>query len=47
MAILAPRMLINIRHEIYHSNSASRPSAINTLTWDAGSGQDIHSNPVA
>ena len=40
MSILAPQMLINIRHEIYHPNFPSHPFAMDTLTWDVSPGQN-------
>ena len=36
MAILAPRMLINIRLEVYYPNEPTHASAMETLTWEAG-----------
>ena len=33
MAILAPRMLISIRLEVYYPNAPTRAFAMDTLTW--------------
>ena len=35
MTILAPRMLINIRTEIYRPGAHSSPSDMRSLSWDA------------
>ena len=47
MSILAPQMLINIRHEIYNPSTPSHPSAMDTLTWDVNSKQDFNDYSVA
>lgn len=47
MVILAPQMLINIRHEIYNPSTPSHPSAMDTLTWDVNSKRDFNDYSVA
>ena len=47
MVILAPQMLINIRHEIYNPSTPSHPSAMDTLTWDVNSERDFNDYSVA
>ena len=47
MSILAPRMLISIRLEVYYPNAPTRASAMDTLTWDVNSKRDFNDYSVA